>query len=110
LDEVPVSRLDQALQGKISGIQNTDSEYYFRSLSRTQSAGSGFEFYQCRGKSFVVDGHPVPDGLSFVNMADVQSVEVLKDAASPAIYGSRGASGVILITTKAVKLTNPNSG
>jgi TonB-dependent SusC/RagA subfamily outer membrane receptor len=47
----------------------------------------------------VVDGHPVPDGLSFVNMADVQSVEVLKDAASSAIYGSRGASGVILNTT-----------
>jgi len=48
----------------------------------------------------VVDGHPVDDGLSFVNMADVESVEVLKDASSAAIYGSRGANGVIIITTK----------
>jgi TonB-dependent SusC/RagA subfamily outer membrane receptor len=49
----------------------------------------------------VVDGQPVPDGLAFVNrMADVESVEVLKDAASAAIYGSRGASGVIIVTTK----------
>ncbi len=51
----------------------------------------------------VVDGHPVYEGLSFVNMADVQSVEVLKDAASAAIYGSRGANGVIIVTTKSGK-------
>jgi TonB-dependent starch-binding outer membrane protein SusC len=99
LDESPVSRLDQALQGKIAGVQvqNTSSE-----------AGSDPKV-QVRGVSsvnagqsplVVVDGHPVPDGLAFVNMADVESVEVLKDAASAAIYGSRGGSGVILITTK----------
>jgi len=51
----------------------------------------------------VVDGHPISDGLAFVNMADVESVEVLKDAASSAIYGSRGANGVIMITTKSGK-------
>jgi TonB-dependent starch-binding outer membrane protein SusC len=55
----------------------------------------------------VVDGHPVPDGLEFVNMADVESIEVLKDAASAAIYGSRGASGVIIITTKSGKASSP---
>ncbi|MBC7872945.1 MAG: SusC/RagA family TonB-linked outer membrane protein, partial [Ferruginibacter sp.] len=55
----------------------------------------------------VVDGHPVPDGLAFVNTADVESVEVLKDAASAAIYGSRGASGVIIITTKSGKADKP---
>jgi len=43
---------------------------------------------------------PVPDGLSFLNPADIESIEVLKDAASAAIYGSRGASGVIMVTTK----------
>ncbi len=102
LDESPVSRLDQALQGKIAGVQvqNTSSE-----------AGSDPKV-QVRGISsvsagqtplVVVDGHPVPDGLAFVNMSDVESVEVLKDAASAAIYGSRGASGVILITTKTGK-------
>ena len=48
----------------------------------------------------VVDGYPMSDGLSFIDMNDVESIEVLKDAASAAIYGSRGANGVILITTK----------
>ncbi|MBC7722533.1 MAG: SusC/RagA family TonB-linked outer membrane protein, partial [Pedobacter sp.] len=102
MDESPVTRLDQALQGRIAGvqIQNTSSE-----------AGSDPKI-QVRGVSsinagqsplVVVDGHPVPDGLAFVNMSDVESVEVLKDAASAAIYGSRGASGVILITTKSGK-------
>ena len=42
----------------------------------------------------VVDGYPVPDGLSMVDANDIQSVEVLKDASSAAIYGSRGANGV----------------
>ncbi len=55
----------------------------------------------------VVDGHPVPDGLSMVSAFDVESVEVLKDAASAAIYGSRGANGVIIITTKSGKTNKP---
>lgn len=102
LDETPVSRLDQALQGKIAGvqIQNVSSEAGSDPKIRirgTSSINAGAD------PLVVVDGHPVPDGLSFVNMADVESVEVLKDAASAAIYGSRGASGVILITTKSGK-------
>ena len=102
LDEHPVIRLDQALQGIIAGvqIQNTSSEagadpqINIRGISSINAGASPL---------VVVDGQPVPDGLAFVNMADVESVEVLKDAASAAIYGSRGASGVILITTKSGK-------
>jgi len=99
LDEVPVANLDQALQGKIAGvrIQNTTSEAGAASkinIRGISSVNAGAE------PLVVVDGQPVPDGLAFVNIADVESVEVLKDAASAAIYGSRGASGVILITTK----------
>ncbi len=102
LDEAPVSRLDQALQGKIAGvqIQNISSEagatpkITIRGITSVNAGSSPL---------VVVDGQPVPDGLAFVNMADVESVEVLKDAASAAIYGSRGASGVILITTKSGK-------
>lgn len=106
IDEAPVSKLDQALQGKIAGvqIQNTSSEsganpkITIRGLSSVNAGSSPL---------VVVDGQPVPDGLAYINMADVESVEVLKDAASAAIYGSRGASGVILITTKSGKSDKP---
>ena len=99
LDEAPVARLDQALQGKIAGvqIQNVSSEagaapkISIRGISSLNAGSSPL---------IVIDGMPVPDGLSFLNPADVESIEVLKDAASAAIYGSRGASGVIMVTTK----------
>jgi hypothetical protein len=102
LDEAPVSRLDQALQGKIAGvqIQNLSSEAGAPPKVTVRGISS---IYAGASPLIVVDGQPVPDGLAYVNMADVESVEVLKDAASAAIYGSRGASGVILITTKAGK-------
>jgi len=106
LDETPVSRLDQALQGKIAGVQiqnisseaGADPKIRVRGLSSINAGASPL---------IVVDGHPVPDGLAYVNMADVESVEVLKDAASAAIYGSRGASGVIIVTTKSGKADKP---
>lgn len=106
LDEIPVSRLDQALQGKIAGveIQNVSSEAGSEPKVRVRGLSS---INAGAAPLVVVDGHPVPDGLAFVNMADVESVEVLKDAASAAIYGSRGASGVILITTKSGKAEKP---
>lgn len=106
LDETPVSRLDQALQGKIAGvqIQNLTSEAGADPKIRIRGVNS---FSAGADPLVVVDGHPVPDGLAFVNMADVESVEVLKDAASAAIYGSRGASGVIIITTKSGKAEKP---
>lgn len=106
LDETPVSRLDQALQGKIAGvqIQNISSEAGSDPKIRVRGVSS---INAGSNPLVVVDGHPVPDGLAFVNMADVESVEVLKDAASAAIYGSRGASGVIIITTKSGKADKP---
>jgi TonB-dependent starch-binding outer membrane protein SusC len=99
IDEAPVSRLDQALQGKIAGVnvQNISSEagadpkISIRGISSINAGATPL---------VVVDGQITPDGLSFINPADVESVEVLKDAASAAIYGSRGSSGVILVTTK----------
>lgn len=106
LDESPVPRLDQALQGKIAGVQvqnvtsesGADPKIRVRGLSSVNAGANPL---------VVVDGHPVPDGLAYVNPADVESVEVLKDAASAAIYGSRGASGVIIITTKSGKADKP---
>lgn len=106
MDEAPVSRLDQALQGKIAGVlvQNVTSEAGADPKVRVRGVSS---INAGANPLVVVDGQPVPDGLAFVNMADVESVEVLKDAASAAIYGSRGASGVILITTKSGKADKP---
>ncbi len=99
LNEAPVSRLDQALQGKIAGVQilNVSSEAGSDpkiTIRGTSSINAG------SAPLVVVDGQITPDGLSFINPTDVESVEVLKDAASAAIYGSRGSGGVILVTTK----------
>ena len=106
LDEAPVARLDQALQGRIAGVfvQNTSSEAGADPKVRVRGLSS---INAGQDPLIVVDGHPLPDGLAFSNMGDVESVEVLKDAASTAIYGSRGAGGVIIITTKTGKPGKP---
>ena len=99
MDQLPVSRVDQALQGKVAGVQ----------IQNTSSAAGESPTIRIRGQAsinaspdplVVVDGQPIDDGLASLNMADVQDVSVLKDASSAAIYGSRGANGVILVTTK----------
>jgi TonB-dependent starch-binding outer membrane protein SusC len=109
LDEAPVSRLDQALQGKIAGVQvqNLTSEAGADPKIRVRGINS---INASPEPLVVVDGHPLGNGMSFVNMADVESVEVLKDAASAAIYGSRAANGVIIITTKSGKADKPKYG
>jgi TonB-dependent starch-binding outer membrane protein SusC len=106
MDEAPVSRVDQALQGKIAGVQvqNITSEAGADPKVRVRGINS---INASPAPLVVVDGHAVPDGLAFVNPADVESVEVLKDAASGAIFGSRGANGVIIITTKSGKADKP---
>jgi hypothetical protein len=106
LDEAPVSRIDQALQGKIAGltIQNTSSEAGAAPKISIRGISS---LYAGASPLIVVDGLPIADGLSFLNPADIESIEVLKDAASSAIYGSRGASGVIIVTTKKGAISKP---
>lgn len=101
-----VSRLDQALQGKIAGvsISNVSSEAGSAPQVRVRGMGS---LSASNEPLVVVDGYPMADGLSFIDMNDVESIEVLKDAASAAIYGSRGANGVILITTKSGDIQKP---
>jgi TonB-dependent SusC/RagA subfamily outer membrane receptor len=99
LEQLPVARVDQALQGKIAGVN----------ISNTSSAAGEDPVIRIRGQAsinaspdplVVLDGQPIEDGLASINMADVESISVLKDASSAAIYGSRGANGVILVTTK----------
>ncbi|MCC9064847.1 SusC/RagA family TonB-linked outer membrane protein [Flavobacterium piscisymbiosum] len=99
LDEIPVSRVDKALQGRIAGlqIQNTTSEVGEAPQIRIRGMGS---ISASSDPLVVVDGFPISNGLEFINPSTIESIEVLKDASSTAIYGSRGANGVILVTTK----------
>jgi TonB-linked SusC/RagA family outer membrane protein len=97
LERIPVASVDQALQGKIAGV-------YVMPASGQPGAGTSIRI---RGTGtlnnasplYVVDGMLLDD-IAFVNPQDVESVEVLKDASATAIYGNRGANGVIIITTK----------
>jgi TonB-dependent starch-binding outer membrane protein SusC len=100
LDQIGVSRVDDALVGQVSGvnIQATEGEAGSAPTIRIRGTGS------ITGESsplIVVDGVVVDsDFLGSLDMNDVASFEILKDAASSAIYGSRGGNGVIMITTK----------
>lgn len=97
--EIPVARADQALIGQVSGIQiiNTNTEPGAAPKVQVRGVTS---ISATTAPLYVIDGYPIQGDLSTIDMNDVESIEVLKDAASTAIYGSRGANGVILVTTK----------
>jgi len=106
MKDLPVSSVDQKLKGQIPGVQ----------ISTTTGTPGGGTSIKIRGSGsigagdnplFVVDGYPisntsgqVSNPLNVINPNDIESVTVLKDASSTAIYGSRGSNGVIVITTK----------
>jgi len=105
IEDRPIARVEQALQGQIAGVS-------VRSTSG--SPGSDITI-SVRGNAsingestplYVVDGVPI-DNLSGINPNDIASIDVLKDAASAAIYGARGSNGVILVTTKQGKTGKP---
>ncbi len=105
LSKLPVGGVDQALQGKASGVRITQS---------TGQPGEGVAV-RIRGVGtindnnplFIIDGIPTKDGINFLSANEIESITVLKDAASAAIYGARSANGVIVITTKSGKRGKP---
>ncbi|GAA4848821.1 TonB-dependent receptor [Algivirga pacifica] len=100
LDQIPTARVDEALIGQVSGvnIQMTNPQAGAAPTIRVRGVGS---IKASSEPLVVVDGVVVNgDFLASIDMTDVASVEVLKDASSAAIYGSRGGNGVIMITTK----------
>ncbi|MDT0622009.1 SusC/RagA family TonB-linked outer membrane protein [Croceitalea vernalis] len=100
LDQIAVSRVDDALIGQVSGvnIQATNAEAGGAPTINIRGVGS---VSADTGPALVIDGIVVSsEFLANIDMNDVESFEVLKDAASASIYGSEGANGVILITTK----------
>jgi TonB-linked SusC/RagA family outer membrane protein len=106
LDEIPVSGASQAIQGKLAGVsvQQLDPLAGEAAVIRVRGLGS---ISASSAPLVVVDGFPIPDGLSSVSMGNVESIEVLKDAASAAMYGSRASGGVILVTTKSGNTSKP---
>jgi len=106
LDEIPVARIDQALQGRMAGVQITNVSPLAGDAPQIRVRGLG-SISTNIDPLIVVDGFPVQDGLSMISMGDVESIEVLKDASSSSLYGSRAANGVILITTKSGNISKP---
>ena len=100
LDQIAVSRVDEALIGQISGVSIVNSEGEAGGAPTIRIRGVG-SIQSNAGPLIVVDGSVVDsDFLTNIDMNNVESFEVLKDAASASIFGSRGANGVIQITTK----------
>ena len=106
ITQTPVARVDQALQGRASGVQVTQ-------VSGAPGAGTvirvrgGNSITGSNEPLWVIDGIVVGTNfnLNNINSNDIKSIEILKDASSIAIYGSRGANGVVLVTTKSGKNT-----
>ena len=97
MENSPVSNIGQAIQGKIAGLQVVDAGKPGDNVSlKIRGLGS---INNC-DPLVVIDGVPTDLGLNSLNMADVERLDVLKDASATAIYGSRGANGVVMITTK----------
>ncbi len=94
----PVNRIDQVLQGRVTGVQVTNSAGSPGGAVRIRIRGAN-SINGDNGPIYVVDGF-VGAELFSINPDDIASIQVLKDAAATAIYGNRGANGVILVTTK----------
>ncbi len=102
LEAVPNGRIEQTLQGRVSGVTIAQNSGQPGSAATVRVRGlTTFDTYGGNSPLWVVDGVIVDSGgIGYLNQQDIESIEVLKDAASLAIYGARAASGVILVTTK----------
>ena len=98
LASVPVASASEALTGKLAGVQVSTSEGSPDATVKIRVRGGG-SITQSNAPLFIVDGFPVDD-ISNIPATDIEDITVLKDASSTAIYGSRGANGVILVTAR----------
>jgi len=101
LDNQPVVRIEQALQGRTSGLTISSTSGQPGSASTVRLRGFTSFGTDKNNPLWVIDGVVIDaGGIGYLNQDDIESIEVLKDAASAAIYGTRAAAGVILVTTK----------
>ncbi|BAV06382.1 TonB-linked outer membrane protein, SusC/RagA family [Filimonas lacunae] len=99
LREVPTTNVTQALQGRIPGLVATPSSFAPGSGATIRIRGNR-SLVATNDPLVVLDGVPIAYSINDINPLDIESIDVLKDASATAIYGSRGANGVIQVTTK----------
>lgn len=99
-------RMDNALKGLAAGVTVTSSSGQPGAAAQIRVRGVGTIRTEngAADPLYIVDGMPIEGGLDYLNPSDIASIEVLKDAASGAVYGARAANGVILVTTKSGKI------
>lgn len=99
LIKIPTADATQALAGRLAGVQiiQTDGQPGAEASIRIRG---GISITQSNEPLYVIDGFPTEDGMSNLDPADIETIDVLKDASATAIYGARGANGVVLISTK----------
>lgn len=98
IEKVPVTTLEQSLQGLSAGVLVTSNDGAPGSSVSVKIRGTGT--FGDNTPLYVVDGYPISGDLSSLNPSDIASMDVLKDASATAIYGSRASNGVVIITTK----------
>ena len=99
IKDIPINSAAEALNGRLAGVTATTAEGSPDAAIRIRVRG-GMSITGDNSPLYIVDGVQVENGLSAISPQDIQSIDVLKDAAATAIYGARGANGVIVITTK----------
>ena len=98
IGQIPVSNVSEALTGKMAGVNITTTEGSPDADVKIRVRGGG-SLSQDNSPLYIVDGFPV-ESISDISPSEIESIDVLKDASSTAIYGARGANGVIIVTTK----------
>jgi len=107
LQKAPVRSFDEALAGRVAGVQVTSEDGQPGSAVNIVVRGNN-SITQDNSPLYIIDGFPLEDpNNNAINPAEIESIEVLKDASSTAIYGARAANGVIIITTKRGQVGEP---
>jgi TonB-linked SusC/RagA family outer membrane protein len=99
IDAFPVADVQQALRGRAPGVRVIQSSGQPGASVQVQVRG-GNSFLGNNNPLYVVDGFPLTGGIDFLNPSDIATIDILKDASATAIYGARGANGVVIITTR----------
>ncbi len=107
LKDIPVNSAAEALNGRLAGVTATTAEGSPDAEIRVRIRG-GMSITGDNSPLYIVDGVQVENGLSALSPQNIQTIDVLKDAAATAIYGARGANGVIVITTKSGRIGKMN--